>query len=170
MKNIKVGELNALKKSIKEEMQTVEFKGLNINVLRYLPISKKIRLIIESHMSASDDGVFDLYLFEIYFKKALVEMYSNINLPTKIMDAYDLVMETGVYDIVYENIPEREKKSLKDFKDKYLQSEKEKTDRQNSIVYVVKEFLKNIESKLPPLEDIEAFIKSLQESGGKLDI
>lgn len=167
MAKIKVGELKDLRKEFCKDVDIVDFHGLDIEIKQYLPISDKIRLVIQSYISVADEDEFDYYLFDIGFRKLLIENYTNLTLPKDNFDAFDLITETGIYDFVYKNIPEEEITELEELKDRYIQTEENERKRKNTIQYIIKEFINDFVDKLPDKEETEKFIDALHKEVNK---
>lgn len=168
MAKIKVGELKDLKKEFCKDIEIVDFHGLDIEIKQYLPVEDKIALIMKAHISAIDEEEsFDYYIFDIGFRKLLIENYTNLTLPKSVFDAFDLITETGLYDFIYQHIPEKEIQELMEFKNKYMKTEEENRKRRNTIQYIIKQIMGDFIDKLPDKEETEKFIDAVYKEANK---
>lgn len=163
MANIKVSELKELKNKITEEVKVFNFNDLEIEIVQYLPITKKIELaaIICGGCIDDDDGLFVVNytskdILTVYF---ITQYYTNINLPKDFTDAYDLLISTGLYDFILENIEDDEWFDVVDIIDNKIITELKKYEQQNTIINIIENALDTIINKIPTTEEAENFIK-----------
>ena len=107
MGKITVGKLRELDKNTPKE-KNFEYEGFQIKLKTYLPILDKISFVSLIDNSAINDdeyGVLNRNSLEISFNVKFIETYTDIKLPENIIDAYNLLMSTGLFDVVYDNLP-----------------------------------------------------------------
>lgn len=167
MAKIKVGELRDLKKEFCKDIEVVNFHGLEIEIKQYLPIEEKTNLIAGAYIAVADEEKIDYHLFDIGFRILLINAYTNLTLPKDTLEAFDLIVETGIYDFVYNHIPKREIEELEEFKKKYIKTEIKEIKRKNTIQYIVKQAIDNFLEKVPEKEYTEKFIETLSKEANK---
>jgi len=172
MVKIKVGELKAIKKGMKD-IEICKFnEEMEVEIKQYLTILDKVRLVSSIYASAIDDEdelqVLDYTSLDIAFKVLVVEEYSNFTLPqikgddgkmvTDMVESYDLIVETGVYDFVANNVGYDEIGKLNGVLENYITEKNDTYERENSIQNVVKNMLGGLLEKLPSKDEAEEFI------------
>lgn len=72
-----------LKLSVNKAVNTFEFNGTKIEVLKYLPIEDKKDLIQVAMQKSYENGLYNDILLDIYFHLNLVYLYTNLNITEK---------------------------------------------------------------------------------------
>ena len=79
------------------EIGTVDGTVVTMNVKRFLSMKDFSRFVSEmAHSQFTDSDEFESQLYSIIFDVALCEYYTNLNLPDKIGEAYELVQKLGL--------------------------------------------------------------------------
>lgn len=163
MAKIKVGDLRELLK-INTDIETHEFKGLDIEIKQYLPMLEKISLVSSIYESAvnTDNGLHIVggNELDIAFKNLFIQFYTNVTLPKNTMDAYNLLVSTGIFNFVYRNLPEDERIDLEMALENHIAKKQEIYEQENTIQYIIKELLSGLIGKLPSLEEAQEFIEN----------
>ena len=68
----------SLKLKVDNSVETFDFNGNTIEVLKYLPIQDKYDLIMTTLERAEEEGVYNPVTLEAYFHLYLVYMYTNL--------------------------------------------------------------------------------------------
>jgi hypothetical protein len=101
-----------LKLKLNTEVNTFDFGGNQIEVLKYLPLEDKYSLINVTLQSAKENAIYNSLKLEAYFHLYLVMMYTNISFTEKQkedkMKLYDILKSNGLIDKVLENMEEEE--------------------------------------------------------------
>lgn len=106
-------------------------------------------------------------MYDIFFVKLVVEEYTNLRLPKNDVEAYDLVVNTGIFDKVYRAMDEIERKELERIIADYFREQREKYDQDNSAGMVARVLMDTITSLIPSAEEIQTMFASLDtESEG----
>ena len=88
-----------LKLKTNTDVNTFEFLGQTIEVLKYLPIEDKYDLVMVSLQKAEEDGIYNPVLLDLYFHLYLVYMYTNVSFTERQKDnephLYDTLMSNG---------------------------------------------------------------------------
>ena len=125
---------------------------------------KKIKLISTIFKSAIDEDdelkLINYNSLNIVYKVLVVKEYSDISLPKDTVQAYDLIMQTGLYDSVYSEIPVAERRELEDVLRSYEIEHKERYERENTLSNIVKNLLNGLLDKMP---DEEGMAKMIEE-------
>ena len=102
----------SLKLKTDNSVDTFDFNGNTIEVLKYLPIKDKYDLITMTLERAEEEGVYNPVMMEAYFHLYLVYMYTNLNFTEKQKEnedkIYDALTSNGLMDLIISNIPEDE--------------------------------------------------------------
>lgn len=185
MAKIKVGELRDTIKlmDIKSE-KAINFNGLEISIKQYLPIAEKLTLIKSIFESAIDreNGLHILNgnSLDIAFRVLLVEKYTNLNLPqrkdddgnlaTDIIQSYNMLVSSGLYDTIYENIPVTELSDINMALNNHIDAERDEYDQKNTIQYIIKDGLNKLIEKTPNETQLKELIANAKEEFSNLDI
>lgn len=103
-----------------QEVKIVEFNGQDIEVKQYLPVNDKFEVIGNIINRSADDNNFANPLkVEIFTTLEIISAYTNISFTEKQKEdpskLFDLVVSSGLYEIIIHNIPSTEIKSLQDY-------------------------------------------------------
>lgn len=141
MSKIKVGELREVLKELESKqvgVETISFHGLSISIKQFIPIQEKINLvasIFESSIDRSGDlHILDGNKLDIAYKNLVVGEYSNLTLPKNTLESYDMLCESGLFDVIYDGIPLDERLLLENVLDNYIDAEKDEYEQRNTIV------------------------------------
>lgn len=72
-----------LKLKVDTSINTFDFNGTTIQVLKYLPIEDKNDLIHIALQNAEEDGIYNDVLLDMYFNLYIIYFYTNINFTDK---------------------------------------------------------------------------------------
>lgn len=91
-----------LKLKTNTDVDTFDFNGNQIEVLKYLPIADKYDLIAVTMQKAEQDGTYNELMLDMYFHLHLVYLYTNLSFTDKQredeMKIYDCLCSTGFMD------------------------------------------------------------------------
>lgn len=163
MSKITVGKLRELAKGTSKE-KIFDYNGFKIKLKTYLPILDKINFVSYIYQFSIDEenfNVVDHNSLDISFKTRFVEVYTDIKLPENIIDGYNLIMSTGLFNLVYNNLPECEKEELQQVLDNYINKKQDIYERENSISNVVKVAIDRLLKNIPSGEELQKLIGEL---------
>lgn len=103
-----------------QEVKIVEFNDQDIEVKQYLPVNEKFEVISNIINRSADDNNFANPLkVEIFTTLEIISAYTNISFTEKQKEdpskLFDLVVSSGLYEIIIHNIPSAEIESLQDY-------------------------------------------------------
>ena len=102
----------SLKLKTDSSVETFDFNGNTIEVLKYLPIQDKYDLITMTLERAEEEGVYNPVMMEAYFHLYLVYMYTNLTFTDKQREdelkLYDTLQSSGFITQMLEKISEVE--------------------------------------------------------------
>ena len=169
MANVKVGELRSL---VKNEIEELDFNGLKIEIKKYLPVSQKLELVLSVYNSCIDEDnglkVVNGNSKEIALVYFITKYYVNVNLPKDIFEAYDILIESGLYNTI-ENVIYDEVIRIENMLDEVIAYEDEKYYQENQFVYVVKNLLQELINKVPSLDEAKEFVEMAEKEIKNLD-
>lgn len=96
------------------EIKTIEWNGINIEVIQYLPIQEKLGLIgrVVSQAHEQDGNYSNPVKIQVYTALEILYSYTNISFTEKQREdtpkLYDLVYANGLLDAVIAAIPDKE--------------------------------------------------------------
>lgn len=108
----------SLKLKVKNDTDTFEFGGKQVEVLKYLPAPDKYDLIHVSLQKSKnhDTGLYDEFLLDVFFHLNLVYMYTNLTFTENQRDdelkIYDCFKSNGFFDAFLKVMPEEEYNEL----------------------------------------------------------
>ena len=162
MAKIKVGELRDIQKEFVKDIDIVNIHGVEIEVVQYLPIDKKIELATAIYKSCvnTDDGLLitsetSRDIATVYL---LTQYYTNLTLPQDVLEGYNLLISTGIYEIIKENIID-EVNRVEELVDNIKMEELIKYEQENTIMYVIKNMLNELISKVPTADEAKKLIE-----------
>lgn len=96
-----------------KDIKTINWAEQEIEIKQYLPVNEKLELIGRVINNSADDMKFyNVGKIEIFLALETLFTYTNINFTDKqkedVCKLYDIVLSSGFYDAVMEEIPESE--------------------------------------------------------------
>lgn len=144
-----------LKLKINTEVNTFDFNGNQIEVLKYLPLEDKYDLINLTLQSAKEEAIYNPVKLEAYFHLYILMMYTNINFTEKQKEdkikLYDILKSNGLIDKVLANMEEDEYNFLCE---SLNQQERDILDYQNTIAGVISNIIKNLPIQAEEMQKI----------------
>ncbi len=184
MANVKVSELREAVKKDKNDIRTVEYDGITIEVKQYIPIQDKISLAETVYQASvdTDNGlhIVDDNSVDMAFRVLLVDTYTNLTLPkTKVEDvgmildiveSYNLLCESRLYNIVYDSIPDNEIWDLDMIVSNHINTKKDEYEQESTYQNIIKngindfnDNLAELIDKIPDGEETKKFIEEVSK-------
>lgn len=155
------------KKVLADNIKIANFNGNNIEVKQYLPVQDKINLVGTAFVSGKKikDGleVIDDCSIIVAFRLLLVQAYTNIKYNNNLKN-YDLLCETGLYDLVRENIPMEELNNLEEMLHSVVRNGKSENKQRNSIVFIIKGLVDKMIDFFSDEKSVDKFIKKMDKA------
>lgn len=105
-----------MKLKLNTEVETFEFCGQNIEVLKYLPAQDKYDLLMVTLQKSFEDGIYNEFKLDMYFQLNLVYMYTNISFTEKQREdelkIYDNLKSNGFFEKFFVALDEDEYEEL----------------------------------------------------------
>lgn len=131
-----------MKLKLDTSVQSFDFKGQKIEVLRYLPTQDKYDLLMVTLQKAFENGIYNEFKLNVFFELHLVYMYTNISFTEKQREdelkIYDLLKSNGFFDKFFAVFNEKEYNELFE---QLNEIKKSMITNQNSIGYIVSRFI-----------------------------
>ena len=100
-----------MKLKLNTDVNTFDFGGQKIEVLKYLPAQDKYDLLMITLQESLENGVYNEFKLNLYFELNLVYMYTNISFTEKQREdelkLYDNLKSNGFFDLFYQAIDEQ---------------------------------------------------------------
>ena len=139
--------------------KTVKFNDCDIEIEQYLPLEKKVDLIIDviEQSGNGEEGFFNLVKLEAYYRIEMIKAYTNISFTDKQMEdvtkIYDALILNDIWAFVEDNIPETERGYIWN---SILALAEEITKYNNSILGVLKSIVQDYDGLNLEASDIQA--------------
>ena len=105
-----------MKLKLNTEVETFDFCGQNIEVLKYLPAQDKYDLLMVTLQKSFEDGMYNEFKLDLYFRLNLVYMYTNISFTEKQREdelkIYDNLKSNGFFEKFFSALNEEEYEEL----------------------------------------------------------
>ena len=105
-----------MKLKLNTEVETFDFYGQNIEVLKYLPAQDKYDLLMVTLQKSFEDGMYNEFKLDLYFQLNLVYMYTNISFTEKQREdelkIYDNLKSNGFFEKFFSVLNEEEYEEL----------------------------------------------------------
>ena len=115
-----------LKLKTNTDVNTFEFQGQTIEVLKYLPIEDKYDLVMIALQKAEQDGIYNPILLDLYFHLYLVYMYTNVSFTERQKDnephLYDTLASNGFMKQFLDTIEVEEYEELMLYVDEIMET------------------------------------------------
>ena len=99
-------------------VNTFQFCGQKIEVLKYLPASDKYDLLMITLQKSLEGNIYNEFKLNLYFELNLVYMYTNISFTEKQREdefkLYDTLRSNGFFESFYEALDDKEYEELFD--------------------------------------------------------
>lgn len=99
-------------------VNTFEFCGQKIEVLKYLPAADKYDLLMVTLQKSLEGNIYNEFKLNLYFELNLVYMYTNISFTEKQREdefkLYDTLRSNGFFELFYEALDDKEYEELFD--------------------------------------------------------
>lgn len=99
-------------------VNTFEFCGQKIEVLKYLPAVDKYDLLMVTLQKSLEGNIYNEFKLNLYFELNLVYMYTNISFTEKQREdefkLYDTLRSNGFFELFYEALDDKEYEELFD--------------------------------------------------------
>lgn len=99
-----------------QEVKTIEWNEQIIEIKQYLPIEKKLLLMMDVINNSQDGNYANPVKITVFTALKLIEYYTNINFTEKQKEdfakTYDLFNSSGLLNIILENIPIEEQNEI----------------------------------------------------------
>lgn len=129
--------------------------GIDINILKYLPIEDKNDLIQLALQNSEENGIYNLLKLDMYFKVYTILSYTDLEFtdeekenPTLI---YDYLNSNGILDCIINSITKEEWAYLTDKLNSTLTM---KVTYRNTITSVLNSFIENLPGNAKAAKDI----------------
>lgn len=163
-KKISVKDLREINKEVNNTL-AIPFKDYSIEVKQYLPVLDKITLVSTAYQSSIDKEdtlqVINHNSLDVIFKVLIVKTYTDVSLPKDTIQAYDLIMQSGLYDTVYQSIPSQETQELDNTLINYITEKENRYEKENTLPNVFKNTLNKLIDKMPSTDEAKKLIEDV---------
>ena len=143
----------SLKLKTNTEVNTVDFNGNKIEILKYLPIEEKYDLISVTLQKSLEDTLYNPLKVDMYFHLHLVYMYTNITFTDKQREdelkLYNALSSNGLIDLVLENIDEYEYEILSTYLDETIDQD---LTYKTTVAYLLNSFIGDMPAKIDNIQ------------------
>ena len=143
----------SLKLKTNTEVNTVDFNGNKIEILKYLPIEEKYDLISVTLQKSLEDTLYNPLKVDMYFHLHLVYMYTNITFTDKQREdelkLYNTLSSNGLIDLVLENIDEYEYEILSTYLDETIDQD---LTYKTTVAYLLNSFIGDMPAKIDNIQ------------------
>lgn len=173
MEKIKVDVLREHGKLMQEENKKVTIGDMEIEVRQYLPVLDKAGFAMRVYNAGlsdedlkEDKHIIDSALVEVFYANELLRKYTNLTLPKDQLEAYDLIMSSGVYDLIVQEINERELIELRQVVTAYLDKKIEQYTQEYNTGRMLQVIMGGLVQAIPSADEMKSIFSSLEQSGG----
>lgn len=107
-KKVKRISVNALEKAVAEHCEknsTVEWNGLSIEIQKNIGLEEMFAFVDDVASACFDStGAYSPKRKKFMIRAAVVELYTNLSLPSSVKKQYDLLYGTDLFDTIVQNI------------------------------------------------------------------
>ena len=144
-----------LKLKLNSNVNTFDFNGNQIEVLKYLPLEDKCSLINLALQSAKEAAIYNPAKLEAYFHLYILMLYTNINFTEKQKEdkikLYDILKSNGLIDQVLMNMEEEEYNSLCEYLN---EQENDILNYQNTVAGTLSNIIENLPIRAEEMQQI----------------
>ena len=136
-----------MKLKMNTDVNTFDFCGQKIEVLKYLPAQDKYDLLMITLQKSLENGIYNDFKLNFYFELNLVYMYTNISFTEKQREdefkIYNNLKSNGFFELFYQALDENEYNEL------FTQLNtigREKTKENRSVTSIINKFINDLPS------------------------
>lgn len=100
--------IKALEDAVKDSMNeivTIEWRGLEIEVKRFLPLNSMMAFVeYVSNACFGTDAKYNPEVKDFVFRSLVVQMYTNMTLPSDLSKSYDILFQTDLFTTLLNTI------------------------------------------------------------------
>lgn len=141
-------------------VNTFQFCGQKIEVLKYLPAADKYDLLMITLQKSLEGNIYNEFKLNLYFELNLVYMYTNISFTEKQREdefkLYDTLRSNGFFELFYEALDDKEYEELFDqIAELKATMEKSKNSVAGVIANIIKDLPANAEAAAKIVENFD---------------
>ena len=149
-----------LKLKIDTDVNTFDFQGQKIEVLKYLPVEDKYDLVMITLQKAKENGIYNPLKLDIFFHLHLVYMYTNLSFTEKQKEnelkLYDCLASNGFIYQLMNNIEDEEYNFLFNMINETVRNEmKYKNSAAGTIQSIIQDLPANAEAAAQIVESFD---------------
>lgn len=142
------------------EVNTFEFCGQKIEVLKYLPAADKYDLLMITLQKSLEGNIYNEFKLNLFFELNLVYMYTNISFTEKQREdefkLYDTLRSNGFFELFYEALDDKEYEELFDqIAELKITMEKSKSSIAGVISNIIEDLPVNAEAAAKIVENFD---------------
>ena len=141
-------------------VNTFEFCGQKIEVLKYLPAADKYDLLMITLQKSLEGNIYNEFKLNLFFELNLVYMYTNISFTEKQREdefkLYDTLRSNGFFELFYEALDDKEYEELFDqIAELKATMEKSKSSVTGVIANIIEDLPANAEAAAKIVENFD---------------
>lgn len=141
-------------------VNTFEFCGQKIEVLKYLPAADKYDLLMITLQKSLEGNIYNEFKLNLFFELNLVYMYTNISFTEKQREdefkLYDTLRSNGFFELFYEALDDKEYEELFDqIAELKTTMEKSKSSIAGAIANIIEDLPVNAEAAAKIVENFD---------------
>lgn len=141
-------------------VNTFEFCGQKIEVLKYLPAADKYDLLMITLQKSLEGNIYNEFKLNLFFELNLVYMYTNISFTEKQREdefkLYDTLRSNGFFELFYEALDDKEYEELFDqIAELKITMEKSKSSIAGVISNIIEDLPVNAEAAAKIVENFD---------------
>ena len=144
-----------LKLTVDKSVNTFDFNGVKIEVLKYLPIEDKKDLIQIAMQKSYEDGLYNDILLDVYFHLNIIYLYTNLNITDKQKEdefkLFDKINSGGLMNAILDAMDEDEYEYLRNSLEK---SVADQMQYKNSAAAVLQSVIQDLPANAAAAADI----------------
>lgn len=165
MKKVKVEALRKYRVATVKNTSIVKIGEMEIEVKLHTTILEKADFAVNVYNSSLKDidgvHVVDGVLYDMAYKIRLIKRYTNLTLPTDGIEAYSLMVDTGIYEQILDVIPNVEKEELNRIVKRYIEDKQNEYDQAHSTGFIFKKLADAVKKVIPSLDDMEGMLSNV---------
>lgn len=170
MSKINVKDLRGYAASVKPKNEVVKVGNMEIEVKQETTLLDKVAFAAKVYNASVDteDGkhIVSRAMYNVLYAKTFIESYTNLTLPKDNLEGYDLITNSGLYEQLYNNVRDIEKKELEKTVYEYMNEKEDIFKQENSTEKIIGRMLDGINEMIPSSEQMSEMFTNL---GGAVD-
>lgn len=165
MSKIKVKDLKDYATSVEAKDALIEVGGMEIELKQQTTLLEKVAFAAKVYNASVslDDGkhLISRAMYKVLYVRTFIESYTNLTLPKDSLEGYDLVVNSGLFEQLYNSVRKTEVEGLEKTVLDYIEEKEDEFKQDNSTEKIIGRMLDGINEMIPSSDQMSEMFSNL---------